>query len=186
MATNKKKDQWDAPIVAGTFLKAEALHNPIDEMKLPEIAESWVTLDYVEKKISPRKEGLRQALFAAAEENGNDDEKGNQTLFIEGTEVVRQKRESSSPDEEGLLALLQEKKIDVLEAFDEVKTLQFNPSKVEHLIKVGKLPKDAVKTLTRVNWALRVVPNSLLKEQLESEFAPEVPEASKKRAARSR
>jgi hypothetical protein len=86
---------------------------------------------------------------------------------VDGFKLTAECRRSSAPDAEGLKELLSKKGLKVGEAFDEVKTLVVNPTKVAFLVETGKLKAKDVEALHGTSFALRVTESvKELKEEL--------------------
>lgn len=128
------------------------------EATTAETALIYQVLGIAEKVIKKRKEQLRATLLEWAEVQGVPDKrgKGHHTLRAGGHTIKREQRAASQPDAEQLKELLKAEGIAVLEAFDEVKLLQLNPSKLSHLVEIGQLDKAKVEKLRRVTHALKI------------------------------
>ena len=115
-----------------------------------------------------RLEELREPLMAVTEASGEATETGNREHDVDGSRVVVEHRKSKMPDSDKVTKLLQEKNIPLMEAFDEVKSLQLNPSKLDFLVQTGKLTKEQLSALCGETLALRVYPSKFLKEAVGS------------------
>jgi len=109
----------------------------------------------------------REYLLALAEKEGVTTDMGGQSLDVEGTRVVRERRKMKLPDEQGVKELLARNSLPISECFDEVKTLVLNPSKLDYLIQAGRISADQVEAMKKVTWALKVKPSETLDESLE-------------------
>lgn len=152
------------PIASGTVMKASP-----ESMSLVEQVQAHVILKKMEDALDSRLKELKAPLMAVAEAQGHQDE-GSTTkkLQVDGSTITVEHRKSKTPDPEGLKALLASKQVAVSEAFDEVKSLQLNPSKVEYLVQIGKLTRDEVAALCAESTALRIYPSKQLKEAVAS------------------
>lgn len=157
-----------AVLAASPLLSSAALRSPLDELSLLQQIEAYRVLDEVEKKAKKRKEAIRDKLLAATEKSGTVTDKGGQELLVGGNRVLREKREATQPDDEGVVALMNAATIPLVEAFDEVKTFKLNPSKLEFLVKTGRIKAADVSKLHKVSWALRVQASKELNEALEA------------------
>jgi hypothetical protein len=170
MATRKKNKDTSvlmpaAVAAAAPFLGSAAMQEPFEEMSLADQVALYSVLDAVEKRAKRRRESLREVLLQTVQ-NGKPTEKGGTQLEVAGSRLLRERRVATVPDGAGVATLLRTANIDMAEAFDEVKTLQLNPSKLDFLVQKGALEKAAVDALHKVSYALRVQPSKLLKEAL--------------------
>ena len=150
------------------------------DLTLTEQVEAYAALHFIEEVSKSRREAIRETLLVAADK-GEETEKGGFRLPVEHHMVIKEKRVASAPDEKQLLALLEAKKIATSNAFDEVKILVPNPSKVARLVETGWLTEAEAKALYRVTWALVVKPSGELEGLLESSVPPGVIPAKKSR-----
>lgn len=114
-------------------------------------------VDAIEKSADARRKVIRESLLEYAKSHGEEDpDKGHFRAEVEGFKLTAEKRRSSEPDAEGLKELLNKKSIKLSEAFDEVKTLVVNPTKVAFLVETGKIKAKDVEALHNFSFALRV------------------------------
>jgi len=152
---------------AGLATRDQVLFTPIEDLEPTSALQAWAFLDFVEKQIKDRKEEVRSMLMESAEEGGSENDKGSYILKTDAGKVIREKRQTKAPDEKVLLALMKGKDIPVLEAFDEVKSLKANPSKVEHLVSIGKLTREEADSCKKAaTWALKVTPSAEVNRML--------------------
>lgn len=165
-----------------------ALHTDPTTVSLSEVVVAYAVLNHVEKVIDKRKKELKPHLMKQAEAHGSLLEKGHRALEVGQEKLTRERKLSAGPNEDKLKLLMETKSIALLEAFDEVKAVVLNPSKLEYLVQVGKLKADEVEALRDESFALSVEAGPELKELLieackaleEKDEAP----AAKKRARR--
>jgi hypothetical protein len=151
----------------GLATRDQVLFGPIKDLEAVDALQAWAFLDFVEKQIKDRKAEVRGVLMESAEEDGRTNQKGSFVLKTGMGKVIREKRQAKAHDEKALLKLLKDKNIPVLEGFDEVKSLKANPSKVEHLVSIGKLSReDADGCKKAATWALKVEPGQLVNARL--------------------
>jgi hypothetical protein len=141
---------------ARPVLRGRAITTPVADMSVAEVADAWQLLDLLKTSIDERLKTLRDVLLSAAERDGKATKKGGQQLDLNGAKIERQRRQKSEPEQEKMLALLAARGIDISDAFDEVKALVFNPSKVAYLQDTGKISTEEVDALKPVSHALRV------------------------------
>jgi hypothetical protein len=156
---------------------------------LADVVVSYAAINHLEKVIGKRKEVLKPHLISQAETHGTPTEKGHRVLEVGQEKVIRERKLSSEPDEDKLKALLETKGISILEAFDEVKAVVLNASKLQYLVQIGKLKAEEVEALRDESFALKVEAGPELKELLIAACgaAPEKEEekpSGKKRARR--
>lgn len=126
----------------------------------------WRLLGAVEDEVGGVRGKLREQLLAYVASEGREDERGSATVVVEGTTVKREARRASEPDAKGVKELLARRDIPVSRAFDEVKVLQLNATKLQHLIDTGKVTAEEVEALRRVTYALKVKESDQLLEQV--------------------
>lgn len=152
------------PISTGKILKA-----PPETMSLVEQVQAHVILKKLEDALDGRIKELKEPLMAVAEAQGTCAEGSTTKKYVvDGNTISVEHRKSKTPDPEKFKNFLLSKHLDIMEAFDEVKTLQLNPSKVEYLVQTGKLSKDEVAAFCNETTALRVYPSKDLKEAVNS------------------
>lgn len=128
---------------------------------------AWAMLTALEDTIAHRKSQYRTELLMRAERDGVMTDKGGNRLWTDDSEIIREKRQDKLPAETDFRLLLATKGIPFSEAFDEVKTLQMNPSKVDYLVQTGRVAQDEVDELRKTSFALKVKQSELLEKVLE-------------------
>jgi hypothetical protein len=151
------------PIASGKLMK-----EPTDNLSLIEQTQAYCVLKKVGEAVEGRIKELREPLMAVAEASGVVTDTGNKEHDVDGSRVVVEHRKSKLPDSTAVTKLLQEKGIPLMEAFDEVKSLQLNPSKLDFLVQTGKLTAEQLTALCGETLALRVYPSKFLKEAVGS------------------
>lgn len=139
--------------------------NPQDA-PLTESVTAYAVLDHFEKVFEARKKTLRPHLLSQAETHGEPNDKGGSALTVGEEQVYRERRRSAEPNTDKLRALLETRGVGLLECFDEVRSVQLNPSRLQYLIDIGKLKQDEVDALRDETFALRVRPGPKLKHLL--------------------
>lgn len=156
-------------VLGGAAMKHEPEKGPVvaPEDMLDSVG-AWKALDVIEKAAKERKESiLRPKLLEWAEKLGSPTDKGGQELRLPGgTTLIREKRTDKLPEEKALRALLEEKGIAPNLVFDEIKTPVLNPSKLENLVKTGKLSAKDVEECKGVTYALLVHVDNHLHESI--------------------
>jgi hypothetical protein len=143
------------------------------EMPIEEVVQAWVLYKHVSDSIEKRMKAFREVLLAKAEQYGKPTDKGGQVLSVQATKVLREKRVSAAPPEKGVRELLEKHELPIDEAFSTVKKVVLDPSKLQVLMDLGKLPSDEVEALKKVTWALRVKPSDTLLDTLDDYFSDE-------------
>jgi len=151
------------PIATGKLMKEAP-----EKLSLVEQVQVHAVLKKVESAVKSRLEEIREPLMAVSEAKGEKSDTGNMELDVDGSRVVVEHRKSKLPSAEGVTKLLLESKIPILEAFDEVKSLQLNASKLDFLVATGKLTKEQLEALCGETLALRVYPSKFLKDAVAS------------------
>lgn len=154
------------------FTKGAAMSTPLDDMSINQMVLAYKLADFVEKAVKARKEALRTEILAWTEQHGELTEKAGYVADVAGFRVTNEARRSTSPDPEGIKAMLEAQALGVDEAFDTVKVLQLSPSKVKFLVESGKLDEDAVEELHKVTRALRVQEPKEMRPVLNEAKAP--------------
>lgn len=166
------------PIGQGSLLQTSP-----EDTSIKEIAATYAILSFLEKVIDKRKKALKPLLQEAAK-TGRQTDNGGHNLDLGDANIVNTRRVSSAPEEGPLRALLETRGIELAEAYDEVKTLVLNPSKLSFLIDVGKLDRKEVESLREESFALSVAPSKELQDALLEACAVETPK--EKRSKRER
>ena len=83
---------------------------------------------------------------------------------MDGTRIIKEKRVNKLPDAVLVEQLLEERGLNINECFDEETRWVMNPSKIDHAVKGGKLPKDPLEASKKVTWALKIKPAGPIKE----------------------
>ncbi len=138
------------------LLQGRAMQEDPNKLSLSETADAWQMLDLLREAVEERLKALRAVLLSAAERDGNPTEKGGATLALNGARLERVKRTASEPDQKEMLSLLAQRKLEITDAYDEIKSLVFNASKATYLIDTGKLSAEEVNARKNVSFALRV------------------------------
>lgn len=165
-----------------------ALHTDPKTVPLADVVVAYAVLNHVSKVIEARKKDLNPHLMKQAEAHGALLEKGHRMLEVGQEKLTRERKLSAGPNEDKLKLLLETKKIDMAEVFDEVKQVVLNPSKLEYLVQVGKLKAEEVEALRDESFALKVEAGPELKELLieacKALEEDEAPATAKKRTRR--
>jgi hypothetical protein len=151
------------PIATGKLMKG-----PPENLSLVEQVQAHTVLKKVESAVKSRLEELRVPLMAVTESQGAKSDTGNMEFDVDGSRTVVEHRKSKLPNAEGVTKLLLENKIPISEAFDEVKVLQLNASKLDFLVATGKLTTEQLEKLREEQLALRVYPSKFLKDAVAS------------------
>jgi hypothetical protein len=150
------------PLGRGAVVQTE-----IPQLSLEELVKAYAILDQLLKRLETRKDALRAKLLQEIEVHGTQNDKGGFKLRVEDVVCLKEKREGKVPEREPLLALLQAESIAMDSVFDAVTIYEINPSKIEHLVSIGKLQQDKLDALKKVTWALKVTPGADLLELLD-------------------
>lgn len=148
---------------------------PIEKLAPTDAVLAFKFIDFIEKQVAGRKKALRDFLLGYAEAQGEVNPKsGSKAVKVEGTTVIKERRRDNNPNADGLKGLLADAGIKLDAAFDEVKVLQVNPTKLQFLVETGKLKKDAVEALYGITFALKVQESKAIKEALADAKAPKL------------
>lgn len=152
------------PIATGKLMKEAP-----EKLSLVEQVQAHCVLKRVEKAVEARLKELREPLMGIAESSGTlVEDSRNMALVVEGSRVVCEHRKDKLPNAAAVTKLLQENGIALSDAFDEVKSLQLNASKLSFLVQTGKLTEEQLSKLCEEELALRVYPSKFLKEAVAS------------------
>ena len=133
-----------------------------------EATSAWATLDLLEKAVKERKETLRLSLLQRAQEHGTKGESGSFTAEFDGIKVIKEFRQNKLPDAAVVEEALKEAGLEYEDGFSAEMKWTLDPSKVEFLVKGGKINAEKVEASKRVTYALKVKPDKEMKSQLEA------------------
>jgi hypothetical protein len=145
---------------------ARAFQEPPDGFSDEEAATAWAAIDLLEKAAKTRKDALKASLLARAEKSGVDTGKGSFEATFDGMKVTKEKRQNKLPEKEVVEACLKEAGLEYEDAFSAEMVWTMDPSKVEFLVKGGKIDAEKVEASRRVTYALKMKPDSELKDLL--------------------
>jgi len=145
---------------------ARAFQASTDELTDEETTSAWAAIDLLEKAAKERKEALRLSLLARVEKSGAENAKGSFEASFEGVKVIREKRQDKLPDAAVVEACLKEAGLEYEDGFSAEMKWTLDPSKVEFLVKGGKIDAAKVEASKRVTYALKVKPDQDMKDQL--------------------
>jgi len=145
---------------------------PVSELSIAQMALVYKFVDAVEKAAQARKKELKPTLLAYAQANGEKTEKGHYQASADGHKIMNEVRQATEPKMDDFRELLEEKGLKLTTAFNEVKTLVYDPSKVKHLIDVGKLEADEVDELRSTSHALKVTLSKPAAKELKESLPP--------------
>lgn len=140
------------------------------EVETPTAVAAWAMLDTLGELIEKRKASYRLELLTRSERDGVPTDKGGNRLWCDDSEVLREKRQNKLPEESDFRLLLLTKGISFTEAFDEVKTLKMNPSKIDYLIQTGRITQAEVDEYRKTTYAMKVKQSELLEKVLDDYF----------------
>jgi hypothetical protein len=145
---------------------ARAFQQPTEDFTDEETATAWAAIDLLEKAAKARKEALRLSLLQRVETNGVENDKGSFEAEFQGIKVIKEKRQTKLPTAEVVEACLKEAGLEYEDGFRGEMVWTLDPSKVEFLVKGGKINAEKVEASKRVTYALKVKPGSDMKAQL--------------------
>ena len=165
------------PVTAGVTKEIEKFQQAMSPSQLfsppsPDVPKqdgviAWNALATLADIFTSQRDLWREYLLNLAEKEGATTQQGGQAMDVEGTAIIRERRKSKLPDEAAVKELLAKNSIPMMECFDVVPTLVFNPSKLDFLIQSNKISADQVEAAKKVTWALKVKPSELLDSLLE-------------------
>lgn len=161
MAKKKKAD-----IVTDAFANLSRqwlLSTPVSEMTDEEAVGAWLQLDMIAAIAKGRKEELKARYMGVLEKTGEENDRGSFSMDVDGSTIVRERRQASLPDPELVKKLLTDRGLDISEAFDEQRSWELSPSKLKFLVECGKLPAQEIEDSRKVTWAFKVKPGAALK-----------------------
>lgn len=132
-----------------------------------EATSAWAALDILEKAVKARKDALRTSLLIRVKKEGVLNEKGSFEADFDGIKVIREKRQAKLPDAKVVEEALKEAGLEYEDGFSAEMKWTMDPSKVEFLVKGGKINVEKVEASKRVTYALKVKPSPERKGQLE-------------------
>lgn len=146
------------------------LSEDVDSWDVEQSTEAWIALDYLNHEIDARRKALRVRLMGKAEKFGRQTDKGGQMINIGGALVVRERRVSPSPDAKLIQKVLDDQELDYREVFSKKTEQVIDPSKIQHLVEIGRLDRAQVDQCRKVTWALKVRTPPHVFAQLDGEF----------------
>ena len=152
---------------ATSMAKSKLFTEDVTALSLNDMVQSHILLKALASAIEARLTEFKGPLKGFVELKGAKNDKGTQTLLVEGSSVSIEHKRASLPDDSKLRELLALKEISITDGFDEVKTLNVNPSKVDFLIQTGKLKADEVDAIVpHLTPALKIKASPDLQEKL--------------------
>jgi len=145
---------------------ARAFQEPTESLTDEEATSAWAAIDLLEKAAKERKEALRVSLLERVQKSGAEDSKGSFKANFEGVEVIREKRQGKLPEAAVVEACLKEAGLEYEDGFSAEMKWTLDPSKVEFLVKGGKIDAAKVEASKLVTYALKVKPDQAMKDQL--------------------
>jgi hypothetical protein len=155
-----------------SLFTSELFATKAEDLSIVQMAIIYKAVDAVEKAAQARKKELKPSLLAHAKAKGEKTEKGHFQAMVDGHKLTDEVRQGTEPKADDFRELLEDNKIKVTDAYDEVKTLVYNPSKVQHLIATGKLKSNDVGELCSVSHALKVTLSKAAAKELKEAAPP--------------
>lgn len=146
----------------------EVLHAPVDKMTVGERMFSHPIVKWMIAKLTEREKELNARLKEDVKQVGIENDKGHKRFEHEGFVATVEKRLGKAPDEDGVKELLVKAGIDPDSVYDEVKVKQFNPSKLDQLVQVGKIKQADVDALKKTTYALFTELSPAAQKQLDA------------------
>lgn len=144
------------------------------------LVETWAALDALVERLDGARKALREELLTRAQANGEPTAKGGNRWTVGESEVLRECRKSSLPDEDAVRNMLTARGLAFDAAFSPVTKVVLDASKVEALVSLGKLPAAEIEAARKVTWALRVKPADAMIPLLEGLTGPKTEETNTK------
>lgn len=161
MSTENDKSLDFSPI--SSLAENRLFSAPVDDLTDEEAAGAAAVLKFMDDLVKSRHSQIRDRLLERVEDIGEEYKDGSYVADVNGIEVRKTKNQGKLPDEKVVKNLLNENGLSLTEAFDEVKKWEMNPSKVDHLVDGGKIPKKEVEKSKKVTYSLKVNPSGSLK-----------------------
>jgi len=141
---------------------------PVESFTDEQAAGAWAMIDVMEKAIEERKKHLRESLLRRAHEAGTKNANGSYEAPMGAVTVIAEKRQAKLPDAKVVEECLKEAGLEYEDGFTGQMVWTMDPSKVEFLVKGGKLPAAKIEDSKKATWALKVKPDKALKGQLDT------------------
>jgi hypothetical protein len=144
------------------FTGGDILHKPASEFSPGEAVLAYTVVQYIEKRAKARKEELKPRIMEddAIIDHSTPTAGGGTVTDVRGSRVTRVKTLKRFANTDRLKELLEEKGIDLKEAFDEKRVVTtemvVNPSKIEQLYDLGKFTAEEVEECHKTTWGLRI------------------------------
>jgi hypothetical protein len=123
-------------------------------------ATAFFVLNYMSNAIDKKRDAVRAKVL---EDMGQKSEHRSEKGFT----ISKDTRLAKLPEEKGLTALLAKANIPLLEVFNEVKSLQLDASKLEYVISLGKLDREEIQKLHKVQVVVNVKASEGLTESIQ-------------------
>jgi hypothetical protein len=172
MYERRTKKMTDLFAALKTVLAGILFTGSKEELSVVQMALVYKIVDAIEKAAKTRKGELKPTLLAYAKANGEKTEKGHFQAMVDGHKIMDEIRQATEPKSDDFKELLGEKGIKVGDAYDTVKTLVYNPSKVQHLVETGKLKAADVDELRGESHALKVTLSKPAAKELKESLPP--------------
>lgn len=148
------------------------------------LVETWAALDALVERLDSARKALREELLQRAQEHGEPTPKGGNRWAVGESEVLRECRRASLPDEDAVRSMLAARGLAFDAAFSPVTKVVLDASKVEALVSLGRLPAAEIEAARKVTWALRVKPAEGMVALVESLNGPKTEETPKAKTAK--
>jgi hypothetical protein len=154
------------------LLSGQVLNGDPEFMGVRAAGDAFLIAKHISERLDDRLKALKAYLLTKIAENGEQLEKGHQQLEIDGSQFLRERRQAKSPDATGIEKLLLDRSqargeaFNKEDAFDKKIVYELSDSKVEHLIRLGKLSEPEVNALKPVTFALKAKPAPLFEQKL--------------------
>lgn len=146
---------------------SRAFQAPPESFSDEEAANAWAAIDLMEKAVKERKAALRESLLERVKDGGTENKNGSLECDLSGVKVIREKRQGKLPDAKVVEEALKEAGLEYEDGFTGEMKWVMDPSKVEFLVKGGKIDAAKVEASKPVTYALKVKPDKEMKSQLE-------------------
>lgn len=166
-AIEKKIETEVKPLTSGQLYHADIK----TQMSVADRGTAFAILKAILDKAEKRKEALRVQLIEDVKSLGvKDPEKNNIKLKTDGVGLRVDMRQGHVPEQEGLALLLEKAGLSMDDVSDKVIVQQFNASKLNHYIAIGKIKEEDVKALCKVTPALFAEPTEALQQLITEAF----------------
>lgn len=156
----------DVIAIIRTLLDSALFSAPPEELPPAALARAHVLLATIDKACAARKKELRAPLTRAVQDSTQITASGGAKATYDAAAVTYTSSLAKEPDYEKFRNVLHAHGLPMKDAYDEVRTLRFNPSKAERLVELGYIAREDLDACRRKTERLTVRATKKFKKEL--------------------